>query len=224
MFDELSDEGGYVFFELGRAIDSEGRTVHRFAGPSRRLLAAATTDRVFLKRQRGLVAPGLPVTTAELGLLVRAARRWAALRDGWAAYEAGTGAGHVPGFGGRSWVYYPPYGKRREIGRRGPFGAKSGRTFAGRDEERPIAPPEALEPGLEVTHRLWCTEPGVGPPEGELTGEVLRLGAGGRLVLVARRFDLIASAEEHSVALEQGEEGFLEALTTAVSAFAAPSQ
>ncbi|RME70420.1 MAG: hypothetical protein D6776_11685 [Planctomycetota bacterium] len=193
-----------VLEDLGRGFDSEGRVIRRFG--TDRLEISVTGDSVFFERKLGVICPGLAFTLSELPVLLSAFERWEELREGWGSFTQ-EGRYGVPGmsFGLRAWRYAPPYEPERRVGlalRRsnGEYEVKEGRIFTVERESRPVEPPEIVAPGLELTHRLWGTAPGVSPPEGHQTGETLRLAR--RCTVTTTRDEFFVESGDDEIAFE----------------------
>jgi hypothetical protein len=197
-------------FELGRAIGRGAPTTTTYAWSSGRICATRGSGWVRIKRRMGVVGPGITLHDDELCALAGVARRWAAVRQKWAAFYY-SGAGYPPGFGSGCYYQAPgARGKRVTIGVSGL--GRRGRGLEGRDEIRRPARVARSRKGAELLGEIWRRGERFGPRAGSLVGERYAIGADLRVEV--RRHELCVSRRrtEDEVVIEPDETELVAAL------------
>ncbi|MBK7583744.1 MAG: hypothetical protein IPI67_26570 [Myxococcales bacterium] len=156
-----------------------------------RIAARVCGGRVELKREFGVVCPGLDITLAELVPLAAFLRWWERHRTRWAAFYW-TGTGHPPGWGGETAFHQaagasPPV----RVATKG-MGGLQGSDFTGRDVRVRVLPPKHVAGIAVLEASVVRRGERLGNPAGEEVGGVFRCG------------DFRVKADRDSVTVKRG--------------------
>lgn len=197
-----------VLVERGRSWRADGTPVRNYTCDQGRIAASVCGDQVELRREFGVLCPGIDLTLAELAQLVSFLRWWEEHRMRWSAFYW-TGAGHPPGWGGET-AFYQARGTAApvRVATRG-MGGMSGANFTGRDVRVRVAPPVRVADVADHVARVIRRGERLGDPAGEEVGGVFRCG---ELRIEAKRDSVTAKRGRRWIALEPGELQFLECL------------
>lgn len=197
-----------VLVERGRSWRADGTVVRKYSCGSDRIRARVCGEHVGLKRNFGVLCPGLDVTLSELARLVVFLLWWEKHRTRWSAFYW-TGAGHPPGWGGETAVYQPPGAAPRvHVATRG-MGGMRGADFTGRDVRVRVTPAQLVADVADHVARVIRRGERLGDPAGEEVGGVFRCG---ELRVEARRESMAVKRGRRWIALEPEEREFLERL------------
>jgi hypothetical protein len=177
-------EPGATLREVRLDLPADRPTGRVYRTPNGKLEAGISPEGVLVRRPEEPQEPEVLIRWPDLALVARALRRWAVIRDAWAAYFV------IPLFMSVKAVHWPAghAADRAAIGPRTqrPWGSTCVR-YGGTRELRPRSAPHALSPGIDLLADLWRRESTIGPRDGEKVGERWRVG--GRLIVDVRRLE-----------------------------------
>lgn len=202
------DTRGDVVVERGRSWRADGTVVRRYSSASDRIRARVCSERVGLKRNFGVLCPGLALRLDELARLVAFLQWWEKHRARWSAFYW-TGAGHPPGWGGET-AFYQARGAAApvRVATRG-MGVMFGVDFTGREVRVRVAPPERVADVADHVARVVRRGERLGDPAREEVGGVFLCGD---LRIIARRDSVTVKRGRRWIAFEPDERRFLERL------------
>lgn len=197
-----------VLVERGRSWRADGTSVRNYTCGQDRLGARVCGDRVELRREFGVLCPGLDLTFTELAQLVAFLRWWEKHRTGWSAFYW-TGAGHPPGWGEET-AFYQARGATApvRVATRG-MGGMRGADFTESDVRVRVAPSKRVADVADHVARVIRRGERLGDPAGEEVGSLFRCG---ELRIETRRDSVDVKRGRRWIALEVEERQFLERL------------